>query len=221
MKKIVIIGAGGHSKVLIDIIEKEAKYELVGLIDDYFKAGTIVLGYEIIGNMKTFNEVINEQKIYGGVVAFGDNFKRSVVAGKINSSNPSFCFVNCIHPKSTIGKDVNIGAGNVFMAGTIINSGSTIENHCILNTNSSLDHDCKMTNYSSIAPNVTIGGNTDIGEYSAIGIGTNIFHNISIGKNCIIGGGSLVTKDTMDNSVYFGSPCQFIRSHKLGNKYLK
>jgi acetyltransferase-like isoleucine patch superfamily enzyme len=78
-----------------------------------------------------------------------------------------------------------------------------------------------MTNYSSFEPNVTIGGNTDIGENSAIDIGTSIFHNISVGQNCIIGGGSLVTKDTIDNSVYFGSPCQFIKSHKLGTKYIK
>ncbi|MDB4721240.1 acetyltransferase [Verrucomicrobiales bacterium] len=220
MKKIIIIGAGGHSKVLIDIIQKEAKYKLVGLIDDYFKVGSIVMGYEVIGNMKTFNEVITEQKIYGGVVAFGDNYKRSVCAEKINSSNPNFCFVNCIHPKSTIGENVLIGVGNVFMAGTIINSGSIIENHCILNTNSSLDHDCLMSNYSSIAPNVTIGGNVKIGKYSAIGIGTNVFHKITIGQNCIIGGGSLVTNDAKDNSLYYGSPCQFIRKHHLGTKYM-
>tara|TARA_B110000003_G_C16191850_1_gene355705 strand:+ start:55 stop:288 length:234 start_codon:yes stop_codon:yes gene_type:complete len=77
-----------------------------------------------------------------------------------------------------------------------------------------------MSDFTSIAPNATIGGNVKIGDYSAIGIGVNIFHNINIGYNCIIGGGSLVCHDTKENSIYYGSPSKFIREHRIGDKYL-
>lgn len=92
--------------------------------------------------------------------------------------------------------------------------------HCILNTNCSLDHDCCMGNYSCLAPNSVVGGNTRIGDYSYIGIGCTVFHNIEIGRNCIVGGGSLVIRDTSSDSVFFGSPAKFISSRILGDKYL-
>jgi sugar O-acyltransferase (sialic acid O-acetyltransferase NeuD family) len=220
MKRVIIVGAGGHSKVLIDIIQKEAKYELVGLIDDYFEVGSKIIGLEIIGTMKNFDEVIKINDIQGGIIALGDNYKRSVYEKNIETICPDFNFINCIHPSAIIGENVVLGYGNTITAGSIINPKSTVENHCLINTNSSLDHDCLMSNYSSLAPNVTTGGNVKIGEYSAIGIGTNVFHKITIGKNCIIGGGSLVTKDTKGDSLYYGSPCKFIRKHHLGEKYL-
>ena len=77
-----------------------------------------------------------------------------------------------------------------------------------------------MSDFSSIASNTTVGGNVKIGDYSAIGIGANIFHSVNVGYNCIIGGGSLVCNDTNDNSIYYGSPSKFIREHKLGDVYL-
>ena len=128
---------------------------------------------------------------------------------------PNFKFVNCIHPKSILGKDATLGDGNVVMAGAIINSSTRINNHCIINTNSSLDHDCLMSDFSSIAPNAAVGGNVKIGNYSAIGIGANIFDGVNIGYNCIIGGGSLVCHDTNANSIYYGSPSKFIREFDL------
>ena len=77
-----------------------------------------------------------------------------------------------------------------------------------------------MLNFSSIAPNGTVGGNFIIGEYSAIGIGANILHNIFIGSNCIVGGGSLVCSNTEDSSIYYGTPAKLVKSREFGDKYL-
>ena len=77
-----------------------------------------------------------------------------------------------------------------------------------------------MSDFSSLGLNVALGGNVKIGNFSAIGIGANIFHSVNIGQNCIIGGGSLVCKDTDENSIYYGSPSKFIREHKFGDRYL-
>jgi sugar O-acyltransferase (sialic acid O-acetyltransferase NeuD family) len=220
MENIVIFGSGGHAKVIVDIIEKQAKFNIAGFIDESHEKNKIIMGYKVIGNESSLKDIVFNYEIYGGIIGIGDNSIRAKNRDKITKIIPNFKFVNCIHPKSTLGKDATLGDGNVVMAGAIINSSSRIKNHCILNTNSSLDHDCLMLDFSSIAPNATVGGNVKIGDHSAIGIGANILNGLNIGNNCIIGGGSLVCHDTNKNSIYYGSPSKFIRKHKFGDKYL-
>ncbi len=218
--KIIIIGAGGHSKVIVDIIQNEQKHEIAGFIDNNLPIGHKVLDYKVLGKEEEINTLINKHNIFGGIIAIGDNFMRSNIEKKIKQLCNEFRFVNCIHPKSHVAFDVVMGEGNVVMAGATINTSSEIGNHCIFNTNCSIDHDNKIANFASIAPNAVTGGNVEVGEFSAIGIGATVKHNISIGYNCIIGASSLVNKDTKPNSVYFGMPAKFVRDHKLGKKYL-
>jgi len=218
--KVLIIGAGGHSKVIVDIIQSEKKYEIVGFIDNIQPIGKEVCGYKVIGREEDIKTLTDNLNIYGGVIAVGDNFLRSNLEKKIKKLCNKFIFVNCLHPKSNIAFDVIMGEGNVVMAGATINTSSEIGNHCIFNTNSSIDHDNKISNFVSIAPNAVTGGNVEIGAFSAIGIGSTIIHNISVGENCIVGASSLVHQDTISNSVYYGIPAKFIREHKLGSKYL-
>jgi len=218
--KILIIGAGGHSKVIVDIIQNEQKYEIAGFIDDNLPIGHKLLDYKVLGKKEEINTLINKHEIFGGIIAIGDNFIRSNIKKKITQLCNEFKFINCIHPKSSIAFNVVMGEGNVVMAGAVINTSSEISNHCIFNTNCSIDHDNKIANFASIAPNAVTGGNVEVGEFSAIGIGATVKHNVSIGYNCIIGAGSLVNKDTKSNSVYYGIPAKFIRNHELGTKYL-
>ena len=216
MKKVVVVGTGGHAKVIVDIIEKESKFKMMGFIESSLDVGTKILDYEVLGREEDLSHLAQKKSIFGGVIAIGDNVIRAKVEKKINRIYSDFNFINCIHPKSIIAKDVCLGVGNVVMAGVIINPSSTIGNHCILNTNSSLDHDSSMLDFTSIAPNVVTGGNVKINEYSAIGIGATIFQGVSIGSNCLVGGGSLISKDTQSNSIYYGNPAKYIREHKLG-----
>ena len=218
--KIIIIGAGGHSKVIVDIIQNEQKYEIAGFIDNNLPMGHKVLDYQVLGKEEEINTLIKKHEIFGGIIAIGDNFIRSNVEKKIKQLCNEFKFINCIHPKSNIAFNVVMGEGNVVMAGATINTSSEIGNHCILNTNCSIDHDNRIENFASVAPNAVTGGNVAVGEFSAIGIGATVKHNISIGYNCIVGACSLVNKDTKSNSVYYGIPAKFIRSHELGKKYL-
>lgn len=220
MKSILIFGAGGHAKVIVDIIEKQGKYNIAGFVDKYCSKNTVFMGYTVLGDDSSLKDIVSNYEICGGVIGIGDNSIRSKVRDLIIQVIPNFEFINCIHPKSILGKDVTLGGGNVVMAGAIINPSTKIKNHCILNTNSSIDHDGLMSDFSSIAPNTTVGGSVKIGDYSAIGIGANIFESIKIGRNCIIGGGSRVCHDTKDNSIYYGSPSKSIREHKIGDRYL-
>lgn len=218
--KIIIIGAGGHSKVIVDIIQNEQKYEIAGFIDNNLPMGHKVLDYPVLGKEEEINTLIKKHEIFGGIIAIGDNFIRSNVEEKIKQLCNEFKFINCIHPKSNIAFNVVMGEGNVVMAGATINTSSEISNHCIFNTNCSIDHDNRIANFASIGPNAVTGGNVEVGEFSAIGIGATVKHNVSIAYNCIIGASSLVNKDAKSNSVYYGIPAKFIRNHELGKKYL-
>jgi len=220
VSKVVIFGSSGHAKVIVDIIENNPEYELVGFIDKYKNIKDTILNYQVIGDEQSLPQLMMDYGFNKGVIGIGDNFTRSKVVKDIMKSVPDFQFINCIHNSANVSQHCKIGIGNVIMAGATVNSETVISNHCILNTNSSLDHDCIMNDFSSLAPNSAVGGNCIIGEYSNIGIGASIFHGIKIGNNCVIGGGSVVTKDTNSNSTYIGSPAKFISDRKMDDKYL-
>lgn len=220
MENIIIIGASGHAKVIIDIVEKENKYIIIGLLDKFKEAGEEILGYKIIGKEEDISDLIVKHNLAGGIIAVGDNWTRKEIYEEIKSIAPNFTFVKTIHPNAQIAKNVQIGDGTVIMAGAIINTNSIIKNHCILNTNSSLDHDCFMDDFSSLAPNATIGGNVKIGQFSAVSLGANVIHRITIKEHAVIGAGSVVLKDVPEFCIVYGIPAKIIRKRKVGEKYL-
>ncbi|MBL0686409.1 MAG: acetyltransferase [Sulfurospirillum sp.] len=220
MKNIIVIGSGGHAKVVIDIIEKEKKYNIIGLIDTCKSKGDKVFNYSVLGEEKDLINLTEQYNIYGCIIAIGDNWMRSIVKSKIAKLEIPLKHITTIHPSAVIGKEATIGNGTVIMANSTIGSNTTIDSFCIVNTNASIDHDSNMSLFSSIAPGVTTGGNVSIGEYSAISIGASIIHNITIGKHTIVGAGSLVVNDIKDFIVEYGTPSKFIRKREKGDKYL-
>jgi len=219
-KKVLIIGSSGHSKVIIDIFEKEKKYEIIGLLDKYRCIGEETLGYKVLGceeNLKELLQIYPNIKLF---IAIGDNWIRYKVFNKILSNYPNIDFVSTIHPSAQIANNVKVGKGVSIMAGVIINSDVNIGDFVIINTKASIDHDSKMLNFSSLAPNVTTGGNVQIGEYSAVSISTTIKHNLIVGSHSVIGAGSLLMKNCGDNKIMYGVPAKIIRNREIGEKYL-
>jgi len=218
MKDIIVYGSGGHAKVIIDIIEREEEYKILGLIDDNRKIGESVFGYKILGDKQKLLEL--KKNIVGGIVAVGDNFTRGQVVANIKEIIPDFCFISAIHPYATIARGVTIGAGSAVMAGAVINSGTTIGEHCIVNSNASIDHDCEVFDYAAVLPSATLGGNVKLGAFSVIALGANVIHGITIGGNTVVGAGSTVLDDLSPNVLAFGTPCQTLRPREFGEKYL-
>ena len=206
MKNIVVLGSSGHSKVIIDIIEKIGKYNIVGIIDKNQEKGKDFFNYKIIGHDENIIELTEEYDIECGIVGIGDNLIRKNVVNYIKHLKSDFKFTSLIHPNSSIAKKVVVGEGTVVMSGVSINSDSKIGNQCIINTNSSVDHDCIIGDYVSISPNSCLGGNVNIGNNSFVGLGTNIINNINIGNNNIIGSSSLVIRDIKNNIFGYGVP---------------
>ncbi|KRG15748.1 hypothetical protein ACA30_03960 [Virgibacillus soli] len=215
MEEIIIFGASGHAKVIIDILEKQKKYKIAGLfVDTSELIGTNLMGYPIIDQISSFG-TFNK-----GIIAVGDNYGRNKVANKIMKINQDFQFISAIHPDSIIGKDVKIGNGTVVVAGAIINANAIIGKHCIINTNSSVGHDVYVGNYSTVAPGAAIGGNVTIGELATVSMGSTVIQKVKIGDGTLIGAGSTVIRDVPGGVLAFGSPAKIIRERKINEKYV-
>lgn len=220
MKKIVIVGSSGHAKVIIDIVHREGKYKIVGLLDRFRKVGEETLGYKILGKEENIAELMKSHALEGVFVAIGDNFYRAKSATLIRGLCPSLPFVSVIHPGAIIGESVSVGAGSAVMAGVCIASCVSIGKFCILNTNSSIDHDSTLGDYGSLAPGVTTGGKCQIGQYSAIGVGAILTSGACVGEHTIVGAGSLVLKPVDSFVTAYGVPARMVSNRKAGDRYL-
>ncbi len=196
-----ILGAGGHAKVIIDLI-KLVGYEINGLYDDN---PNLVKMVDVWG--VTFLGPIDPGIKGGAIIAIGNNQSRY----KIYNINSNLIWKSFIHPNAILSKDVEIGEGSVVMAGAIIQSGAKIGKHCIINSGACVDHDCIIGDFVHIAPNCSLAGGVVIGEGTLIGIGSTVIQNIKIGQWSIIGAGSLVIHDQPDYCTSFGSPAKPIR----------
>ncbi|MBR1368230.1 hypothetical protein RJ53_01455 [Methanocalculus chunghsingensis] len=213
MENITIFGAGGHAKVIIDILERQGAYHIEGIFVDTPNVREL-MGYPVLGNI---SDCCSYKR---GIIAIGDNFDRQVVTNKIKSLNPDFKFINAIHPNATIGKEVTIGYGSVVSAGAIINAHALIGNHCIINTNATVEHDVIIGDYSTVGPSSTIGGNSIIGRLSNVSLGANVIQKIKVGDGTLIGAGSTVINELPAGVLAYGIPARVIRKRDPNEKYL-
>lgn len=220
MENIVIIGASGHARVVIDVIEKEGAFNIIGLIDAYQPTGTKMFDYEVLGEESALPALIGEYRIAGGIVAIGDNWTRHKIVRRLLEIYPGFSFVTAIHPSACVARGVTIGRGTVVMAGCVINSASQIGDFCIINTNSSIDHDNRISDYASVAPGATTGGDVALGRFSAISLGAKVVHGVAIGDHTVIGAGATLLDDVPSHSIALGAPAIVTGTRKEGDKYL-
>lgn len=199
-KKIVIIGASGHGKVVANIAKLNDYEEILFLDDD--KNKNECGSYKVIGTSKKIESLI--KLAYDFAVAIGDNKTRMRIYE--NLINKKAKLPTLIHPTVVIDETVSIGNGTVIMANVVINSSAIIGDACIINTAGTIDHDCNIRDYVHISPGAHIAGTVNIGKRTWIGIGANVINNLDICSDCIIGAGSIVTKDINDPGTYFGIP---------------
>ena len=221
MKNIVLIGGGNQAHYTIDIIKKEGKYNIIGIIDSIHDVGSDRFGYKILGRQEDIIKLTQQYNIEGGVISIGDNWVRYYVSSQIKKQIPNFNFINAIHPSVIIGDNVELGEGIVMMAGCIINPKSKIGNFTFFATGAQVDHDCNIGNFSSISAGSVIGGYVKLGNFSAITLGVTVIDRLQIGDNTVVGAGSLVLKPLPDNVLAYGNPCKVVRIRKEGEKFLK
>lgn len=196
----LLYGASGHGKVIIDCFESQG-FEIIGIFDDDPNKVEL-LNYQVIGKYNF--ELFSNEKL---IISIGDNQTRKKVSEIIKHK-----FGIAMHISSTVSKNVKIGEGAVIFHKAVLQSSTKVGKHAIINTCASVDHDCLIGNYAHISPNATLCGNVKIGEGTHVGAGAVIIPNITIGKWCIIGAGAVVTKDVDDYTVVVGNPARKIKS---------
>lgn len=195
---IYLYGAGGHAKVVADILESRG-VTLGGFFDD--QKGKKIWDYPEFVYPGPF--VYAEDKM---IISIGNNLLRKKIAGSIYVQ-----YHSAIHPGSIVSLHSFIGAGSVVMGGTLINADTVIGSHCIINTHASIDHDCTLGDFVHVSPGATLCGGVSIGECSHIGAGAIIIPGIKIGSYSTVGAGAVVIRDIGDNEVAVGSPARIIK----------
>lgn len=195
MRKLAIVGASGHGKVIADIAKNNGYKEIVFLDDNRkrYDCG----GYPVIGvssDVKTIDADV--------IVGIGN----ANIRKRIQESVPDEKLVTLIHPNAVVAEDVIIGIGTVVMAGAVINPGTRIGKGCIINTCSSVDHDCHVDDYVHVAVGSHLCGNVSVESGTWIGAGATVINNIIVCSECMIGAGAVVIKNIIEKGTYVGVP---------------
>lgn len=191
MNEIILIGGGGHCKSAIDVIEQEARFKIIGIIDKPELLGSKILGYPVIGSDFDLESLAKKYK--NALVTVGQI--KSALA-RINlydlAIKAGFILPSIVSPSAYISKHSKIGNGTIIMGNVIVNANTFIGNNCIINSKSLIEHDCLISNHCHISTNATINGGVKIESKCFIGSNVTTKNNITIKENSFIKAGSLV-----------------------------
>lgn len=204
MEKIIIIGAGGFAKSVVDSLNSDI-YNLIGFIDDY-KEEKEHLGYPIYG--KNIDSLDDENK-YSYFVAIGDNKKRIKWFDELKKRNLST--INVIDRTAIISPNSHIGTGCFVGKMAIVNSGTDIGDNCIINTKALVEHGCHIGNNVNVSTNTVLNGDVVVGDRSFIGSCSVVNGQIIIGSDVMVGSGSVVVRNVEDNTTVVGAPARLIK----------
>jgi sugar O-acyltransferase (sialic acid O-acetyltransferase NeuD family) len=205
---LVLVGASGHAKVVIDAIEREGRYRISHLLDDNPALhGKPFFGYAVTGSTESILATgIKERPSV--LVSIGDNATRARIAAWLRGRE--FEFARAVHPDARIGRGVTLGAGTVVMAGAVVNSDARIGEDVIINTGATIDHDCVIGDAAHIAPGANLCGGVQVGAGSFIGAGAVLIPGVRVGANVVIGAGSTLVDHVSDNVKAAGSPARIL-----------
>jgi len=205
--RVVVIGAGGHASVAIDILRLSG-FTTIGIIDDNpLLHGELVEGVPIVGN-NTSLAAIRAAGVTGAFIAVGNNASRIRLADHV--AGFQFELVNAIHPTSVIASSVHMGNGILVAANAVVNPRARIDDLCIINTGATVDHDCIIGRGAHLAPGCHLAGSVFVGSETHIGIGASIIQNVSVGDDVMIGAGAVVLRDIPNGRTAYGIPARCV-----------
>ena len=187
----ILYGASGHGKVIIDILEAN-NTPIDYIVDDNPQVNE-VLGYEVRRNTGSYDEAI---------ISIGSAEIRRKIVESIDVKK----YPVAMHPTAVVSPRAKIGEGTVVMQGAIVQTCVEIGKHCIINTGASVDHECRIGDYVHIAPHATLSGDVEVGDGTWVGAGAVVKQCIRIGRNCMIGAGAIVVRDVPDGVTIIGVP---------------
>ena len=198
MKKLIIIGASGHGKVIANIAKLNGYDTIYFLDDDTTKKKNGI--YDVVGTSQDINQYLE----FDFIVGIGNSKVREKIMNQLEIMNVNI--VSLIHPRAIVDETVVFEQGCVVMANAVINADSKIGKGCIINTSSSVDHDCTLKNYVHVCPGAHLAGGIVVDNHAWIGVGSSIKNNVKITSHIMIGAGGVVIKDLVDEGTYVGVP---------------
>ncbi|MEO8286221.1 MAG: acetyltransferase [Chloroflexota bacterium] len=205
-RSILIIGAGGHAKVVADILLCSGLV-VMGFVDDNPAIwGEQRLGLPVLGAIDTYASY----EAGGLVMGIGDNENRMQVVERLGQPAGKL-WRQAIHPRAILAASVVVGRGVVVVAGAVVNPDTVLGDHVIVNTGATIDHDCEIGDYAHIAPGVHISGGVHVGTAALIGVGASVAPGRSIGVRAIVGAGAAVVHDLPDGVTAKGVPARYQR----------
>jgi UDP-perosamine 4-acetyltransferase len=201
---VVIIGSGGHAKVVIELIRAEGKYQIAGCTG-LADRGFVLDNVPILGTDRVLSAVL-ASGVKKAFIAIGDNRLR--VALLAHAQEIGFELINAVSPNAVISPSATLGKGIAIMAGAVINASAHVGDGAIINTNATVDHDCFLGNGTHICPGSTLAGKVKIGDEAFLGTGTCVVPGVRIGNRAIIGAGSVVIRDIPDDVMAIGVPAR-------------
>lgn len=212
MSEIIVIGGGGHAKVVISVLRKLPDYDIVGYVDKEDKG--VILGIGYLGNDAILPDIKDNHPDCHAVIALGNIDHRHGQTRKNlceHLEKLGFTLPVIISPTAIINEDVNIATGTTILDGAIVNTGTRIGRCAIINTGCAIDHDCRIGDYVHIAPGATLSGGVQVGNESFVGAGATIIHYTTIADSCVIGAGAVVIRDCTSKGTYTGVPARLVR----------
>jgi UDP-perosamine 4-acetyltransferase len=206
MDQVVLLGGGGHAKVIVELFRAAGCYEVAGCASKD-PAAALALGIPVLGDDSRL-PAIHASGVRHAFVAIGDNRRRRRLSEEV--SRIGFTLVNAISPGAILSPSVRLGAGVAVMAGVVINACSRIGNGCILNTGATVDHDCVIGNWAHIAPGTNLAGCVSVGEGAFLGVGSRAIPKISIGEWATVGAGAVVIRDLPPDVTAVGVPARIL-----------
>lgn len=206
-RPVIIIGAGGHAKVIYDILMLTG-VEVLGFSDlDSARTGHNIHGRPIVGDdTAVLRNTPESVLLVNGIGSIGDLQGRIAVFDKY--TRKGYGFMTVIHPSAVVSPGSTIGIGVQIMAGAVVQIDSRIANNCIVNTGAILEHDCRIDDHVHLAPGVTLSGDVIVGSGSHIGTGATVVQGIRIGSRCTVAAGAVVLSDVGDGKKVGGVPAK-------------
>ena len=203
MKKLIIIGAGGHGKVVADIAENIGGYGEILFLDDSDSPKN--MKYRVVGKTDDFQKYADAEF----AVAIGSADARARIQEKLGLAGAKIATL--VHPRATVANSAQIGEGSVVMAGAVINPDAKIGIGCIVNTCASVDHDSEVGDFSHVSVGARICGTVRIGDRVWIGAGATVINNVNICDCAFVGAGAAVVSDISEKGTYVGVPARRIK----------